>query len=100
MPWAAARPTLWTSLISIRRPANFWPPFVMPNSAPCLIELMVSPPALARPMILPLEQERREILGVERHAHLAQHLAAIGLDDRGGVALQRIAERVVGGQEE
>jgi hypothetical protein len=28
---------------------------VMPNSAACLIELMVSPPALARPMILRLE---------------------------------------------
>ena len=27
------------------------PPSTMPNSAACLIELMVSPPAFARPMI-------------------------------------------------
>ena len=30
----------------------------------------------------------------------AEHLAAIGVDDRGGVALQRVAEGVVGGEEE
>ena len=29
---------------------QLWPPSTMPNSAACLIELMVSPPALARPI--------------------------------------------------
>jgi hypothetical protein len=38
-----------------RKPASFWPPETMPNSAAALIELMVSPPALARPMMLALE---------------------------------------------
>jgi hypothetical protein len=39
------------SLMKISRPASFWPPSTMPNSDACLIELMVSPPALASPMI-------------------------------------------------
>ena len=37
------------------RPARLWPALVMPNSDACLIELMVSPPALARPMTLALD---------------------------------------------
>src|ERR1700732_56128 len=51
-PCAVGRPRATTSLANTRSPANFCPPLVIPNSAPCLIELMVSPPALARPMIL------------------------------------------------
>src|ERR1700761_9056461 len=51
-PCAVGRPSAATSLAKTRSPANFCPPRTMPNSAPCLIELMVSPPALARPMIL------------------------------------------------
>src|ERR1700757_3759898 len=51
-PCAVGRPSAATSLANTRRPARLWPPLVMPNSAACLIELMVSPPALARPMTL------------------------------------------------
>ena len=40
------------SVRNTSRPARFCPLLVMPNSAACLIELIVSPPALARPMIL------------------------------------------------
>src|SRR5207302_1076964 len=54
-PWADARPSAWTSLMNTKRPAKFWPPLTMPNSAPCLIELMVSPPALASPMTFAFE---------------------------------------------
>ena len=77
----------------------------MPNSAACLIELMVSPPALARPMICAFEacacsRNEEKSVAVERMTHLAQHLAAVRLDDRRGVALQRVAEGVVGGEEE
>src|ERR1700719_714925 len=49
-PWAACKPSAFTSLANTSKPANFCPPLTMPNSAPCLIELMVSPPALASPM--------------------------------------------------
>jgi hypothetical protein len=35
--------------------ASFWPPEVMPNSAACLIDVVVSAPALARPMTLAFE---------------------------------------------
>src|ERR1700741_2442508 len=51
-PCAVGSPSALTSLANTRRPANFCPPLTMPNSAPALIELMVSPPALARPTIL------------------------------------------------
>src|SRR5678815_2155701 len=54
-PCAACKPIALTSLTNTSSPANFCPPLTMPNSAPCLIELMVSPPALASPMILALE---------------------------------------------
>src|SRR5438034_1932464 len=54
-PCAVGRPSATTSLANTSRPANFCPPLTMPNSAPCLIELMVSPPALASPMILAFE---------------------------------------------
>src|SRR6478672_5799214 len=51
-PCAIGRPSAFTSLANTSRPASFWPPLTMPNSDACLIELMVSPPALARPMTL------------------------------------------------
>src|SRR5215467_4412779 len=49
-PWAVCRPSAATSVANTRSPANFCPPLTMPNSEPCLIELIVSPPALARPI--------------------------------------------------
>ena len=49
---------------------------------------------------LRLQQEGREVRAVEGMAHGAQDLAAIGGHDRRGVALQRLAEGVIGGQEE
>src|ERR1700733_1828675 len=76
-PCAVLSPTASMSLMNTRSPAKCWPPAVMPNSAPCLMELTVSPPAFANPMILALE--------------------ACACSS---VALERVAERVVGGQEE
>jgi len=52
------------------------------------------------PGCLGLQQERGEVVGVERHADLADHFAAVGFDDRGGVAFERVPEGVVGGEEE
>ena len=49
---------------------------------------------------LRLQQERREVVGVERMANLAEHLAAVLLDRRHGVALERVTEGIVGGEEE
>src|SRR5581483_11300587 len=49
-PCAVGSPSAATSLANTRRPANFCPPLTMPNSAPALIELIVSPPALASPI--------------------------------------------------
>src|SRR3954471_8464675 len=54
-PCAVCNPSAFTSLENTSRPANFCPPDTMPNSAPALIELMVSPPALARPMTFAFE---------------------------------------------
>src|ERR1051326_7807956 len=54
-PCAVCRPSAFTSLANTSRPANFCPPLTMPNSAPDLIELMVSPPALASPMTFAFE---------------------------------------------
>src|ERR1044071_8427664 len=51
-PCAMLSPSALTSLENTSRPARLWPPLTMPNSAACLIELMVSPPALARPITL------------------------------------------------
>ena len=67
------------------RPARFCPPWTMPNSAACLIALMVSPPALASPMTLAFDacacsrNDEKSRAG-ERMADLAQHLAAVLLD--------------------
>src|SRR6201747_139816 len=54
-PCAVGRPSALTSLANTSKPAIFCPPLTMPNSAACLIELMVSPPALASPITLALE---------------------------------------------
>src|ERR1700755_2731293 len=51
-PCAVGKPSAATSLANTSRPASFWPPLTMPNSAACLIELTVLPPALASPMTL------------------------------------------------
>src|ERR1700712_2265886 len=53
MPCVAFRPSEWTSLMNISRPASFIV-LVRPNSFAALIELMVSPPAFARPRICAL----------------------------------------------
>src|SRR5207342_1153842 len=53
MPWVAFRPSECTSLMNISRPASFIV-LVMPNSLAALTELIVSPPALARPRICAL----------------------------------------------
>src|SRR3954468_7625689 len=54
-PCAVARRSAFTSVANTRRPASFWPPATIPNSEAALIELIVSPPALARPTILAFE---------------------------------------------
>src|SRR4029450_3757914 len=53
MPCVVLRPSEWMSLMNTSRPASFIV-LVMPNSLAALIELMVSPPALARPRICAL----------------------------------------------
>src|SRR4029453_7376469 len=52
-----------------RSAASFWPPDTIPNSAACLIALVVSPPALASPMTLAFDacacnrkEEKSEVL--------------------------------------
>src|SRR5471032_2281656 len=54
-PCAVCNPSALTSLANTSRPASFCPPLTMPNSDACLIELIVSPPALARPMTFALD---------------------------------------------
>ena len=49
---------------------------------------------------LRLQQEGREVAGLQRMAHAAEHFAAVGDHDLGRVALERLAERVVGREEE
>ena len=49
---------------------------------------------------LRLQQERGEVLGVQRVAHLAEDLAAGLQHHRLGIALERVAEGVIGGEEE
>src|ERR1700712_4742510 len=53
MPCVAFRPSECTSLMNISRPASFIV-LVRPNSLAAFTELMVSPPALARPRICAL----------------------------------------------
>ena len=80
-------------------------PATMPNSAACLIELMVSPPALASPMIFAFEDcacSRNDEKSVPGNGWRTRptHLAAVLLDHRRGVALERVTEGIVGGEEE
>ena len=49
---------------------------------------------------LRLQQVRGEVGGAERMTDSAQHRASRRCDEAGGVALQRMAEGVVGGEEE
>ena len=93
------------SVISASSAAICWPPLKTPNSPAVLISLMLfgGPPAM--PMILAFEacacSTKDDRSGVaKRRTHRAQHLAALGGDHRGGVALQRMAEGVVVGDEE
>src|SRR6266404_3310161 len=101
VPCAVRRPRLWMSLSNIRRPASRWPPpRPMPNSAACLMVLIASPPALARPMILAFDacactRLGGKVLVGEWMPHRAQHLAAGRLDEGRGVALERVAERII-----
>src|SRR5919206_4416004 len=53
MPCVVFRPSEWMSLMKTSRPASFIV-LVMPNSLAALFELIVSPPALARPRICAL----------------------------------------------
>ena len=103
-PCAASSPRPCTSESVIRRPASFWPPLTMPNSAACLIELVVSRPALARPMIFAFELcacSRKEEKSDEfRAREPSPPPCRPSRDDVAGVLFQRIAEGVVRGQEE
>ena len=47
-----------------------------------------------------LQQVAREVGARQRYADSADIRAAVGFDDRSGVALERVAESVVGGDEE
>src|SRR5829696_3106018 len=53
MPWVVLSPSEWMSLMNTSRPASFID-LVTPNSFAALIELIVSPPAFARPRICAL----------------------------------------------
>ena len=88
-----------------QKAARLWPLLMMPNSAACLIALVVSPPALARPIIslstiCACSRNDEKSLPVERMTHLAEHLAAVLLDHRRGIALERVPECVIGREEE
>src|SRR5262249_47179330 len=50
-PWEVCNPSACTSVMKASSAASFWPRRTMPNSDACLIELVVSAPALASPMI-------------------------------------------------
>ncbi len=49
---------------------------------------------------LRLQQEGREVGGIERVAHGCSHCAALGLDDLGGIGFHCMAEGIVGRQKE
>src|SRR5215472_13601927 len=104
-PWAVLSHSAWMSLMKISRPASFWPPSTMPNSDACLDRVDGVAAGIGKPddfglRGLRLQQERGEIGAGEWVAHFAQHLAAALHHDRFGVALERVAEGVVGGEEE
>src|SRR5262245_45297842 len=103
MPCAASRPRVLTSLMKTSNPANFCPLRTIPNSAACLMELVVSAPALASPTTfafrgLRLQQRRREIQRVDRNPDAAEHPAAAGPDERGSDLLKVVAESIIGRQ--
>ncbi len=81
-PARPASPTPCTSWIRNSRPATFWPPFWMPNSAACLMQFTVSLAAVGeadhlRPARMRLHEIGGEIGGAgERRQRLPQHLAA------------------------
>src|SRR6266446_132206 len=54
-PCAVGKPSAFTSLAHKRRLAMLCPPLRMPNSAAPLMELIASPPALARPITFALD---------------------------------------------
>jgi hypothetical protein len=73
-----------TSVMNTSKPARFCPPLTMPNSAACLIEFVVSPPAFARPMILaltPALQQDELKSCVLSGARPSEDLAAVLQDD-------------------
>src|SRR3979411_419711 len=88
-----------TSLMNNRKATRVCPPWLMPNSFACLTALMVSPPALARPITLDLEFcacSRNEAKSeVPSGCLLEPSLAAVLLDVVGGFRLDALAERVV-----
>ena len=91
--------------MKISSPASFCPPWTMPNSRRLLdrvdgVAAGIGEPDHLGPRGLGLEQEGGEVLAREGMADLAQDLAARLRDDRLGVALERVAEGVVGGEEE
>src|SRR5665647_93802 len=103
-PWAVCRPSALMSVANTSRPARLWPPLTMPNSDDCLIVDGVAA-GIGEPDdfgfgSLRLQQERREVVGVERVAHLAEHFTAVLFHHRRSVALKRIAEGIVGREEE
>ena len=85
-------------------PASFWPPETMPNSDG-LLDGVGGVAAGVRHAddlglgSLRLQQERGEVRRIQGMPDGADNLAARFHHDRGGVAFQRVAERVVRGQE-
>ena len=104
-PCAVFRPSACTSVMKTSRPARFWPPCDDAELGRLLdgvgrVGAGVGEADDLGLGLLGLQQERGEVLRREGMAHLAHHLAAVLLDHGRGVGLQRVAEGVVGGQEE
>ena len=77
------------------------PPRAMPNSAACLIELVMSLPPLTSPTILARELcacRRKEAESVVPSGW--RTLPTARLDEAGGIALHRMAEGVIRSHEE
>src|SRR6478752_5145369 len=73
--------------------ATFWPPFINPNSAACLMALTVSPPAFASPITLAFEA-----CACSRNDEKSDVLS--GWRTLPSTLPQVLAEGVVGGEEE
>ena len=87
------------------RPASFWPPSTMPNSARLLDRVDGVAAGIGEAdhlglRGLRLQQEGGEVGGIERPLTLPSTLPPAALTTVGGVALERVAEGVVGGDEE